>query len=1721
MNIIIPLKYLLLLLLPFILFAKPNDLVSTDIKVHTTFNKTELSSLIDLVSSMSNTVHSLQQERGASTGFVSSKGHRFNEKLKSIRLTTNLNKKKMLLDLSQNSKLLQKYVTASEVDSLNKTFYKLKILRKNVQNLKIDFSKTYSKYTQIIAFLLFNISNISDKVQNREIMDALSSYSIFLMYKESVGQKRAALSGLFSQKKPSKEIYEYYLSADTQEKIYLKFFLRISDESINKLYFKTMDTQVIEKVKDHEIVAFEKLNGKDVNINPELWFEDVTKKINLIQSIEYKILDDINVLVSKLDDTKLLFLTKNEKNWIKENPVLKVGVEQWAPVIFSNNGNDIDGIAGDFTKIILRLTGLKIEVVNKSWDDILRDFKNKEIDILPATYYTKERSKYGLYTSSYFKMKDYIYVKKEIDNIKALKDLSGKSMAIIRSYGTIQKIQKKYPNIKLVFTKDLDESIKKLLDGDVDALYEGGIAVENKIHNELITGLKGFPERSFKASALHFFIQKDELVLQSILQKSLDTISNKKKKNIIKTWFFDSVNSNHSNKLNIAFNFDRPPFMFGETSSKGIESDLVKEILQSRGYEVEITQMSKAYLEKILETQNNIDGVSVLISKNKNLYKSDNFISFSNYAITHKKDKLKIDSIKDLTKIKFVAWEGAYNDLGEEFYNLFNPINGTAKESYSDSSSQAEDIRKFFNNKIDSIIIDKTIFQWYKLKYEDFHEYEFHKIFPNSTSYPAVFKSKKVRDEFNIGLKELKKNGRYDEVINFYVEQDIQPLLKFSNLISNISGRFMFASKSKELERVLKEFFQHPDIVHVEVFNKLSEKTFLSLYRLDGIIHNGETNLYQNLPNIKKDIYFSNKGTPLYLGKVTITYKKTFTNDKAELIPKLNSFVGLEDIDKKKLTLSYEKFDLNIKTIELTYDEKEWLKLHKVIKFTGDPDWLPFEAFNDKGEYIGIISEYLNTIESLTGVVFDRIATKSWSESVKLSENNGVDILSETTDSHRKNLIFTKPYIINDIIIVMKKEHKYVEGLNAIKDKKIGITKDYGYIKQIKKKYPNINFIAVNTVSEGLTAVSIGKIDAFICTFALGSYTTTTMGISNIKIVGKTEFTTSLGLGVREDYAPFVNILNKAIDAISAKEHSEIFNHWIKQEYIEKVDYSLLYKVGAGAFSLILMFVFWNRKMSKEIQKRKKAEAKIKESQARLSTLFNASPDSITIVDKNGIYVDCNNATLEMFGIAKKEDFVGSSPELYSPERQASGELSMNMVKEKVSAVIKHGPQHFEWIHKRIDTQKVFEAEVLMSSVMLDGEPYMYGIIRDITSRKELESKIKDSQQQLELAYDAANLGLWDWYTKEDKIITNDNWYTMLGYEAIPSPISLEKWIELVHPDDLPRALALVKEHMEGKKEIYHDIHRLKGANGKWIWINTFGKVSQRDKDGNPIRFLGVNINIDESKRLSNALEESKKEIEAINKHTRDSIEYASLIQHSLIPEQDIFSKYFQDSFAIWHPKDIVGGDIYLMEEISEDEVLLMVIDCTGHGVPGAFVTMLVKAIERQIVANIDNQESKSPAKMLAIFNKDIKHLLKQEDDESISNAGFDGAIVYYNKKDKIIRYAGSNTPFYYYQDKKMNMIKADRHSIGYKKSDANYEFKEHEIDVSQETQVFISTDGYFDQCGGEKGFPFGKKKFIKMIEENIDKSMIDKQEILLSELEKYEAGADRNDDVTVVGIKI
>ena len=337
--------------------------------------------------------------------------------------------------------------------------------------------------------------------------------------------------------------------------------------------------------------------------------------------------------------------------------------------------------------------------------------------------------------------------------------------------------------------------------------------------------------------------------------------------------------------------------------------------------------------------------------------------------------------------------------------------------------------------------------------------------------------------------------------------------------------------------------------------------------------------------------------------------------------------------------------------LELHAAERQWLEDNPTASFTGDPNWLPYEAFDSNGNYIGIVSEHLELITGMTGLAFRMSPSRTWTESTEKAKRGEVDILSETNDSDLKShLDFTIPYISNPIVIAMRNSENYVENITAINDRKIALIKDYGYASKIRRNYSNIQFITVDDIQDGLFAVSTGEVDALLCTLALCSYTIAELGLNNVKITGKTEFDTKLALGVQKNLPELLSILNKAIVKITPIQQQFILDRWIKDKFAEKTDYTLAIQVLVVAIILLAVFAFWNRSLSREINLRIKTEQELKTAEEilRLShqrLLSHREHTPLAVIEWNTDFevTDWNHAAESMFGFTK-EEMLGRHP---------------------------------------------------------------------------------------------------------------------------------------------------------------------------------------------------------------------------------------------------------------------------------------------------------------------------------------------------------------------------------------------------------------------------------------------------------------------------------------------
>ena len=273
---------------------------------------------------------------------------------------------------------------------------------------------------------------------------------------------------------------------------------------------------------------------------------------------------------------------------------------------------------------------------------------------------------------------------------------------------------------------------------------------------------------------------------------------------------------------------------------------------------------------------------------------------------------------------------------------------------------------------------------------------------------------------------------------------------------------------------------------------------------------------------------------------------------------------------------------------KLSEKEKSWIAEHPIINFTGDPDWLPFEAFTKNGRYIGIIPEILRIIEKQTSLKLNTIPTKSWDESVSLLESGKVDMMTVSDAWSDPKYLYTRPLLPNPIVIVMKEDQPYIESLYYLQYEDIAVIKGYRYVEEIKNKYPDYNFHEVKNIQEGLEGVATGKYDAMVASMALATYTMQKLQLNNIKVVGKTKFEIKVLFAVRKEMAPLVGIINKVY--IGEKKRHELLREWTYQKYVEKTDYSLITQLSMLIMIILLIAIILYLLFKKKSQKNQSTE---------------------------------------------------------------------------------------------------------------------------------------------------------------------------------------------------------------------------------------------------------------------------------------------------------------------------------------------------------------------------------------------------------------------------------------------------------------------------------------------------------------------------------------------------
>lgn len=261
-----------------------------------------------------------------------------------------------------------------------------------------------------------------------------------------------------------------------------------------------------------------------------------------------------------------------------------------------------------------------------------------------------------------------------------------------------------------------------------------------------------------------------------------------------------------------------------------------------------------------------------------------------------------------------------------------------------------------------------------------------------------------------------------------------------------------------------------------------------------------------------------------------------------------------------------------------------------------------------------------------------------------------------------------------------------------------------------------------------------------------------------------------------------------------------------------------------------------------------------------------------------------------------------------------------------------------------------------------------------------------------------------------------------------------------------------------------------------------------------------------ELQSANTALRQSQKEID-------ESIRYASMIQASILPDTALFESCFSDYLLLSRPKLVVGGDFHYLR-LTDSSIVLAVVDCTGHGVPGAFMTMTAASALNHIV---ESSPQLNPAAMLSELNRIMKETLRFKE----IDAGLDIGLCVIDRQSKGLSYSGAGLSLFEFRDGNVLEHRGDIQRIGYRSSSTDFAYQALTIGNLSGSSFYITTDGILDEPGGSKGFGFGSQRFQEMIRENGHRPMQEQQSVFERILREYRGEYSQRDDQTLIGFRL
>ncbi len=787
-------------------------------------------------------------------------------------------------------------------------------------------------------------------------------------------------------------------------------------------------------------------------------------------------------------------------------------------------------------------------------------------------------------------------------------------------------------------------------------------------------------------------------------------------------------------------------------------------------------------------------------------------------------------------------------------------------------------------------------------------------------------------------------------------------------------------------------------------------------------------------------------------------------------------------------------FRVGSSELKLNDWERAWLSEHPEIRVGVMTTWPPISYRAQDGSHAGITPRFFAALNKRLG---DRmvLVPGPWKQLLADVKEKRLDAVMDITPNAKRApfYAFTRPYLKLPHVIVGRRDAPPMANEQDLAGRTLALEKGFGNVRYLLENVPDLTVTEHADTRAALEAVARGEADAYAGNRAVAMHLIEREVMTNLGVVGAlSRPPTVLTVGTRKDWPELRDILDKALATITEAERRTILAETGDRRAAEPLALTPDERAWLAEHDTVRVMVgTWPPfQYLEEGEPKGLAIEYVQTVLAKLGLRFDPVPilwhdalDGISRFEKVDLLPTIARSPKREELVAITQDYL-SFPLVIFTRKDAPFISGLEDLSGQTVAV-----ENNFITHRRLERD------------------YPEIALRPVATSRDALSAVSLGKAD---AY-VSNLAAGSWLIDKHGY-ANLKVAAPTRYENDRQGMGVRRdWPELAGMIDKALASMSEDEHAALRSKAL-TVRFEHGIDMATVLLWTGGVAAGAG--------LIIGVIVLWNRRLGREVAQRKKaqhELSDALGVISDSIDYASNIQRSLLPNERFLAEDLAEHFVIWQPRDVVGGDLYWYRRCAGGFIVAMA-DCTGHGVPGAFMTMLsTGALDRALRDRRDGD----PAHLLPLINRSLKHSLGQDQAEGPSDDGLELGICRIDPGARTLNFAGARFSLFRLNGDGVTEFKGEKSGIGYRRVPSDKAFANHEIRISDTDRFYMITDGFIDQIGGNRRRMFGKKRFKELIGSLRNMPFSEQKARILDALRDYQGPEPRRDDVSVIGFRI